>query len=311
MPGLDTALDTLKGFSRSFFLSYFFPVVLALVVNAALFILVFGSGAVDAVVKDFRLDTTVGLALVPFLALGAAWVLSGLTVPARRLLEGEGAPAWIGEDLRADAKKACEDLVQKDRRARDALASFREKKLEWLNQLRDARGQGLAAQTRLDRQVAANLSNALAAADFETDTGGSLPESVARAFTALRTALADANADRDNALDDAHSDFAARLEGAEARIWTRAAAANFALTSRFVPGDLRATRLGNLRAVMEHYSVQAYGVEFGFLWPRLQVALKEDDPAAATLDQAKSQLEFAVVMTVLTAFTAGAWSSCP
>lgn len=307
MPGLDTALDTLSGFSRSFFLSYFFPVVLILTANVVLFILVFGGAAADAAVTTYRLDSTVGLALVPFLAMGAAWVISGLTVPARQLLEGEGFPTWIGQELRAEAKRDCETLAKADEAARAALAKFRARKLGWLHRLRVARSKGALQEGSPGISEADRVWNALAPTAFAVDPDGSPKASLEDAFTALETALAATDADRDERLDDAHSLFAANLDGLEAQMWTSASAASFALTSRFVPADLRATRLGNLRAVMEHYALQAYGVEFGFLWPRLQVVLKQDDPVAATLDQAKSQLEFAIVMTVLTAITAVAW----
>jgi hypothetical protein len=108
-------------------------------------------------------------------------------------------------------------------------------------------------------------------------------------------------------LDAAHMLLVEKLRLAKDEAWNAADEAGYALASKFVPGDIRASRLGNLRAVIEDYTRTAYQVHFSYLWPRLQAVLSEGDAVAPTLERAKAQLEFAVVMIGGTALTGGAW----
>jgi hypothetical protein len=71
--------------------------------------------------------------------------------------------------------------------------------------------------------------------------------------------------------------------------------------------DPRPTRLGNLRAVAEKYVLSAYGVDFEFLWPRMQLVLARDDKFAPRIEAAKAQLDFALLLFLLISLIPAIW----
>lgn len=83
--------------------------------------------------------------------------------------------------------------------------------------------------------------------------------------------------------------------------------ANFELVSSFDVSDIKPTRVGNSRAALERYPAVAYGADFDFLWPRLRMVLSDSKDISAALDNATAQLDFAVLMTVLSALTVAVW----
>ena len=80
-----------------------------------------------------------------------------------------------------------------------------------------------------------------------------------------------------------------------------------ALYDNYIPEEPRPTRLGNLRAVAESYSVKTYGVRFDYLWTRLQPLLLKDDKMGPMAELAKAQLDFSLLMLGLTLATTVAW----
>jgi hypothetical protein len=75
-----------------------------------------------------------------------------------------------------------------------------------------------------------------------------------------------------------------------------------------------ATSIGDARLVAERYSVDAYGVDFAFLWPRLLAAIKaskSDDPTLTAIDTARSTVDFAVMCVLLTFTDAAALPLLP
>jgi hypothetical protein len=67
------------------------------------------------------------------------------------------------------------------------------------------------------------------------------------------------------------------------------------------------TRFGNLRAALESYPRRAFGVDYDFLWPRILLVIGKDDPNGGLLDQRRAQLDFTLLMMLLTGLSFAAW----
>jgi hypothetical protein len=76
---------------------------------------------------------------------------------------------------------------------------------------------------------------------------------------------------------------------------------------RFVPGNIRATALENSRLAMEQYTRSAYNVSFDFLWPRLRMVVPSNKTIADAVEVATATLDFAILMTALSALTTLGW----
>jgi hypothetical protein len=77
---------------------------------------------------------------------------------------------------------------------------------------------------------------------------------------------------------------------------------------RFVPDAVKPTLLGNSRAAIEQYSRVAYNVDFQFLWTRLRMVLAKDATISAAVETASAQLDFAILVTALSAMTTVVWT---
>lgn len=75
----------------------------------------------------------------------------------------------------------------------------------------------------------------------------------------------------------------------------------------YVASDPRPTRFGNVVAALEHYPLSVYGVGYDYLWPRIQLVFEKDDTNAARLDDARTQLDYALVAMLLAMLSCAAW----
>jgi hypothetical protein len=137
-----------------------------------------------------------------------------------------------------------------------------------------------------------------------------------QAVTALKEALAQYPMDpgpgnpdpkRYKDLDRLQSDLLGYLDLTKDTAYRGWQGAEAQWRERFAPTDIRATRIGNSRAAIERYPYVAYSADFSFLWPRLRMVLPKDPTASSAVDTASAQLDFAVLMTVLSACTAVIW----
>jgi hypothetical protein len=72
--------------------------------------------------------------------------------------------------------------------------------------------------------------------------------------------------------------------------------------------DLLPTRVGDARRLAERYSEDAYGVDFDYVWTRIQMLLPKDDEGfSQRLSDAQSQVSFSVFALVLTLTVPLAW----
>jgi hypothetical protein len=73
------------------------------------------------------------------------------------------------------------------------------------------------------------------------------------------------------------------------------------------PADVQPTQVGNARVRSERYCREMYGVDFNYIWPRLQLIIAENDAAARRIEAAKALIDFAVLSLVLTTALVVVW----
>jgi len=101
--------------------------------------------------------------------------------------------------------------------------------------------------------------------------------------------------------------FRGSLSLARDTAYSNAEFANYKVRSSFAPNEIWPTRVGNARAAIERYPQIAYNISYGFLWPRLRMILLKQTEISSAVDTAKAKLDFAVLMTWLTALTVVIW----
>lgn len=74
-----------------------------------------------------------------------------------------------------------------------------------------------------------------------------------------------------------------------------------------LPRDPQPTRAGEARNLSELYTQSVYHVEFSFLWPRVQMVIKDDDPSMKRIEAARALADFSVLSLMLAVATLGVW----
>jgi hypothetical protein len=309
---LQTAFSSL--FSTSFLLGNFFPVLIIAIVNFAFAWLGLDRFAELASAWNPVNGTTTAAAEFVLLILLA--VLLGPLVPLlRSLLGGENLLRF----LRARGDKFWETerarREQKSETAKEDYTFFTEQRDTAIPQLQQARAQGNQNLANTDEpalDVAAQRIQLITTQML----GSRLPEQAAleNAVAGLAQALqrnstADGNPHQDlsHRLERLHSQMLDCLDLAKDIAYRNAELANYTLLSSFVPNEIWPTRVGNARAALERYPTVAYNVAYDFLWPRLQMVLLKQKDISAMVDTANAKLEFAVLMTWLSALTVAVW----
>jgi hypothetical protein len=321
---LKSAFESLGNFfSSAFLLAFFLPALLVLILNIVLYMLAV-EGLKDSLtfvreqLKLTSLASTSGL-----LALGAlffAFLAAPFSGAMRSLLAGTLFLSPLRKPLEAENQEEVERLEAAIVAARGWLDGLRAMLAET-----EPRLQGARATPRRQRRIRnpaaieaavalmANVSSRLDAARDEFRTREKLPQLIAdlRATadaleTALETNNAALKADLAQALNKAHFQFGAAIEEAILLAAGLLQRASLELRERFDPEDVHPTRFGNYQAVMQAYSHRAYGVHYGFVAPRLDLALVATD-GFTVLDRARIQLESALTFFFLFALSLVVW----
>jgi len=324
---LTTAIDKVQGLlSRGFLLGAFFPVLIFVALNAV----VAYCGLTDrrtsfAALKKEWWPTDVSdqafLTAAILVTIGVvAYVLSALVDLFRSFLEGR----FLGPRLRENLMTAVRaDFSQKWRdsgsaqRDWDDLMKFRDAQVQQLDDsiaagnaaggagnpgavdtaetdLRNAQGKVPGAgDHRIQLETALLSVNAALQANRTASTA-------AAPLTAAQLAISER-------LDQLNRDIRNEIDRLVAAGKRRFDAAWASVHGNYVPDDLRPTRLGNIRAVIESYSEKSYGVRFDYIWPRLQLFVLKDDKFSATVEYAKAQLDFSLLMLCLATVTVVLW----
>ncbi|WP_027154888.1 hypothetical protein [Mesorhizobium sp. WSM2561] len=293
-------------FSRSFWFGSFLPVAVA-----AAFHLVIAANPFPALVPlrtwlDAGLSDTATMFTIVIAALVVlAYALTPFIPLIRGILDGHLLPDWLHDHLRKRRIPQWRTANEKLEAATSdyglfTLISTVEIPKFWAAELTgdalgNARDQPTIATaletienmqnemrlTRLPKQETARIA-AAALIDALTKNASNLPP--VHPDRANASALARAKSTLISLIDEAMAESAYRI----ARV-----------ASRYHRIDLLPTRVGDARRFAERYSDDTYQVEFNYLWPRIQMLLKDDDAFSVRLSDAQSQVNFSVLALAL------------
>ena len=241
------------------------------------------------------------------------YVLNPMVSMFRDLLDGSALPEKLHDALRRRREPALRTIRQEVDAAEDLLGLCRGLIRSEFRRIATARLQGNQLPAA-DNEPVVQQAEAAVAALRQTLQGGDLPlaADVGTAQDRLVTALtlnnallrAGPNAALSLRLDTARESFIDAIGECEREVSYRVSALN-ARYSRVSFRNPQATTMADARFLAESYSLNAYNVDFSYLWPRLQVVLP-DQGAQGTVDSyndrlisARSRVDFAVLCTVL------------
>ena len=319
----NTAVTALQGFfSKLFWFGVFVPVALSAALHLGLAVLTFPdvrAAVAAAGAEDVRLvGAILGMIVLAFL-------LSPLLPLLRGLLDGALLPAWLFRRLVEARVGEARRHRAEIRATRDTAGAIQQIAKQGHEQARTAYSVGMRLPKADDTAATVAAEEAIAAARkslerAELPGGAALQAAIAATDAALRMNNPDkaglrrlnpaaakedldlaertgrAGDDLDTLLTDAEAEATGRFDAAKERL-------------RGIPTDeaVQATRMGDARRAAERYAMDAYGVHFAFLRPRLLIHVpKDSSPIADRLTTAQAALD-AAVMSVFLAGTLFIW----
>jgi hypothetical protein len=312
---LSTIIEQLTSFgSKQFVVGAFVPVLVFAFLNGL--VLYLESPAFERwAARLASLDATFeGFVILIALAV-VAYVLWGLTTFLGDVLEGRRLPSrWPFSAAAEFQQRRLETLHGQYLRARNERAAILDRRPAWRQQLSDAGVVGLAAGANaydaeggaaaaaLATLRAARLSaREIATADLAAAVDG---------FAAVLRAndLRIRQADGSSPLSDDHRDLLTLVDYAADRWGAQEVALASELQRRFGVGVAAPTAYGNVAAALRSYGLTRYGLNLPTVWTRLQSLFKADDPYLATLQAARSQLDFSVLACWLALASTATWA---
>lgn len=315
-----TVLDKVQGlFSKGFLLGAYFPVLIFAALN--LVIAYFGLRGPDETFATLKkawwpseAAEQATLVAAVLIALGVvAYVLSTLTNFLRGLLEGEFLLGPMKSALINEHKQELDRRQARLDETRAHAIRFEGLKIELSSALREA-AEMADPNAGIDEKRVKRAEELLQRCRSQTsseDIHERFQNAIAGVAAAVRYNPSDGDTPEAQAvvsrLDDVLQTLRGELDEAIAGAKRDSDTAWSKIHDHYVPNDVRPTRIGNLRAVTESYSVRAYRVRFDYLWPRLQSLLTKDDKVAWAVELTKAQLDSAVLMLSLTIASTAAW----
>jgi len=311
-----SVLDRLQGLiSRSFVIASFFPLLIFAGVNAAIFAAAFPDAAKQAL-QEWQAHTERDTALTLVGVAVAAYLLAPLVPVFRLILEAEFLPPLLRNLMRHRYIREGERDRRKTREATSGYAWAKKCQADRVSSLQGARLKGGQSNSANQPHLIWRAYLSVRLLGFVRGRLGVNRWLLERASRWVDHALGNNSADlpvsnpnrgRSERLNDAHSRLLDELSIAVAETENRVLRCVARQRRTMVFDDPRPTRLGNLRAVAEKYVLSAYGVDFEFLWPRMQLVLVRDDKFAPRIEAAKAQLDFALLLFMLISLIPAIW----
>jgi hypothetical protein len=320
METIGTLVDRLQGLiSSSFLIGAFIPVLVFLSVNTAMgyWILpetrmyigiAMGYASTDPVL--FWL----GIVLFLFVFALSLWSLNAWF---RRMLEGHFMPAAVKDRMVAAQYRKYTRLEEEGEALLDDLSWYRETADSgnadkfYKTILAGARRQGITKPVVDKRKkIPADLQEQYDKLKSKQMQWKRITaQEMQHLFDNVMTELKDNNADGIDSVEKLHTNTIKLFEDAWSKIESMHTALNLKEKSLF-PGNLARigpTQMANFTAVHSEYGISRYGLEIEFFWLRLLKIIKSDSDFYPVLEEAKTQLDFSVTVTVLTGITTFIW----
>lgn len=303
-------LGTIQGFfSRGFWFGSFLPVALAGTLHLFLANRIFPQSS------PWELLSASGsqAAKFPVIFAGAivvAYAMTPLVPWIRGMLDGSLLPGWLHDALRREHAAAARNTRDEIGEAYLRYGQFQTLREKWAMSFREARSVGAAlagakngsveeidtaeAEMKKVRKLLASGT----AADYKLTTG---------ACESLDKALRSDSAEGNERLDQCHRGLLKLL--ADVEVDSRHRADSFAERSgpEVALQQPQATRMADARRYTERYSEDNYGVQFDYLWPRLQLQLPETGATFDRVVSTRAQSDFALLSLALVLTVAAVW----
>jgi hypothetical protein len=314
--GLGAILDRLQAsFSKGFLLAGFCPMAIFFSLNGMFGYWIFPE--VRYVIARFHQLNIVeqilyGLAF-SLLILLSSFVFWTINSWLRELLEGRHLlPDTVRRYLEAFQQSERQRLEDKLRRVLSDLYDLRKAKESWPDALREARKDGNATHPPDDPKPSESLMEAYRELKGLRRWRQQIPyTTLERFFQDLREELRLKPADRLPALDDLHVEFwnltRYALGMAEREYGRLRAEQKFRFPEE--TATLGPTSMANMAELHRNYAFTRYGMDIDVFWLRMQKIIIADPHFFPILDQAKTQLDFAVALTWVFALFTVFWSA--
>ena len=310
---MGSLLDRLQGFfSKSFILAGFLPLAAVLILNGLLLQWVFPQtrSLVRTLLQPEEGSVLPNWVLLIILTYVLGMVLASLNPGLRHLLEGAYLPPalqdWKRRQFYAELKhKQAERL--KINRELFQLRKARLPKGGWVDDLSKARiiGQNFP-QTPLNPELKEMYARLRAKQlRWEPVSFDELKE----LFVPLQSELQTHPARPTEELDQMQVGFADLLDYACGKAEIEQSRVDAVIRLRYPRqvGGLQCTELANLVEIQREYGLDRFGLDSELFWLRMLKLAQADKDFYPLLDDAKTQLDFAVAVTVLLGLTVLIW----
>jgi hypothetical protein len=316
LSGLIEKLQSL--FSPSLLISSVTPLICFIIFNAALmgWYLPEVNGWVQAVFPVDGVQKTLWAVLFFMGILIAAYGLSSVGLPLREILEGRYLGLPLERRLRAVETARFAKLMRDLNQAAENVRQFREGSDGWDEQLREARSKGnmlsecnypdkSPARIKIQEIAAHKANEEVVAADDLVAAVNEIKVKLEANSTNIESGKAgEVDSIR---LDGDHVLLRELIEYARTRAENQYISLINEREFNFSIYSIKPTPLGNIAESVRGYAQSRYAMNLEFFWTPLQKVLQTDSAFFKTVQDAKTQLDFAVSMFWLTAVSTVLW----
>jgi hypothetical protein len=304
-------------FSKYFLIGSFLPVLAFAFLNGLIAYVAFGEWQAWADKNLLGATVTGGAFLIASFGVAvliAAYVLSSLSTFLRRCLEGKWGPGVSRLFMPAQNRRR-ERLIQQMNEAAMEMADLENVSL-WQSEIRKAQEEGRRSHPgkpyvtpnpdklahHLDRlEVTRRNYGVIVAKDLEE-----LVEEITSRFR-------ECDVDESEGLEAQNRRLGRLIEYSTETFAAQSASARYArlqneFNSNFGAQDLAPTKMGNVANTIQSYALRRYHCNIELVWSNLQWVVQKDANAFASLQEAKTQLDFLIACCWLTLLSAIAWA---
>jgi|SRR5688572_6343100 len=325
---LDTVLEKLGGLlPKNFLIAAFFPVLLFAGANGVMLYLVrpnFRNWVVEYLDLNPVRQAYYAFPILIVIA-AAAYVFSMLNLPLRRILEG--VPPFVSlkqksEFMQPLSRQQRTKLDRLEKTLKDHKRKWwmmKRQEQGWYQSLTDAYRKGIGqtarcsytdeteAARKLDSLMDRRAANDLIEVTEITESVSSLGQELAKCNLNARDVKDQEDYNNKQSLDSAHTTMRELINYAVNRVEDEYAEYYNHREYHYSRYRIAPTTMGNVAESVRGYALSRYGMNLDPLWIRVQTLVQQDKDFYASLQDAKTQLDFLVSLCWLTIIFTAFW----
>ena len=314
LSGFGTLLDRLQGLlGKGFLLAGFVPLVVLILLNLALLHWISPKDykIIAAFVEQPENNTLffwIRLVLIVFVASLALWSVNPWL---RQFLEAKILWEPIRLQMIASKNDKVIELETELKRLEKEIVAYRKLDTNLKLVLKNARIQGQQQSADIKGQI----TDPVLLEDFKKleklrrDWEPISYSTICDVFNKLVKELESKSADHIPSLNRLHVEFVKLVEECRSHLenWINRKATDLQQRYPSDYGRLGPTQMANLSEVHREYGLKRFGLDIEYFWIRLLKVIREDSQFYPILEEAKTQLDFAVAITMVLGVTCFAW----